>query len=221
MTGLPHRARARDARRRTGHRRRPGGPPDRRAVPALGGPARHQGAVRRYGQRHVPARRRPRGAAAARPGRRPAGSPRSSAGCRVWCRTCRSPLRCRSAGASRARASRRPGRCCAGWTAPTRTTSRPPAWRARRVAGRVRTGAAWRRRDGRPAVVPGWPGPWPRRGRARRDPGPRRGRHRDGDAATAAWEAVLRLPPREGDPVWLHGDLLPGNLLGGTAPSRP
>ncbi|MEU3449638.1 phosphotransferase [Streptomyces thermolilacinus] len=36
----------------------------------------------------------------------------------------------------------------------------------------------------------------------------------DGDAATTAWEAVLRLPQWEGDPVWLHGDLLPGNPLG-------
>ena len=30
---------------------------------------------------------------------------------------------------------------------------------------------------------------------------------------TAAWESVLRLPQWEGDPVWVHGDLLPGNLL--------
>jgi aminoglycoside phosphotransferase (APT) family kinase protein len=35
----------------------------------------------------------------------------------------------------------------------------------------------------------------------------------DGDAATAAWEGALRLPHWDGDPVWLHGDLLPGNLL--------
>ncbi|MEV0532774.1 aminoglycoside phosphotransferase family protein [Kitasatospora sp. NPDC050463] len=35
----------------------------------------------------------------------------------------------------------------------------------------------------------------------------------DADAATAAWEGVLRLPRWEGAPVWLHGDLLPGNLL--------
>ncbi|MFE2723521.1 aminoglycoside phosphotransferase family protein [Kitasatospora sp. NPDC059327] len=35
----------------------------------------------------------------------------------------------------------------------------------------------------------------------------------DADAATAAWEGVLRLPQWEGAPVWLHGDLLPGNLL--------
>ena len=35
----------------------------------------------------------------------------------------------------------------------------------------------------------------------------------DGVAATAAWEAALRLPQWDGDPVWLHGDLLPGNLL--------
>ncbi|WP_190157644.1 aminoglycoside phosphotransferase family protein [Streptomyces litmocidini] len=33
-------------------------------------------------------------------------------------------------------------------------------------------------------------------------------------AATAAWEAVLRVPEWDGEPVWLHGDLLPGNLLG-------
>ncbi|MCX5380974.1 aminoglycoside phosphotransferase family protein [Streptomyces sp. NBC_00091] len=36
----------------------------------------------------------------------------------------------------------------------------------------------------------------------------------DADAATAAWEEALRLPRWQGDPVWLHGDLLPGNLLG-------
>ncbi|MEV7727617.1 aminoglycoside phosphotransferase family protein [Streptomyces sp. NPDC087917] len=36
----------------------------------------------------------------------------------------------------------------------------------------------------------------------------------DGDAATALWEEVLRLPQWQGDPVWVHSDLLPGNLLG-------
>jgi aminoglycoside phosphotransferase (APT) family kinase protein len=35
----------------------------------------------------------------------------------------------------------------------------------------------------------------------------------DASAATAAWEAALRAPEWEGAPVWLHGDLLPGNLL--------
>ncbi|WP_225801087.1 aminoglycoside phosphotransferase family protein [Streptomyces sp. NK15101] len=35
----------------------------------------------------------------------------------------------------------------------------------------------------------------------------------DADAATEAWESVLRLPPWRGAPVWTHGDLLPGNLL--------
>ncbi|MGW0464548.1 aminoglycoside phosphotransferase family protein [Streptomyces sp. NPDC003027] len=35
------------------------------------------------------------------------------------------------------------------------------------------------------------------------------------DAAfvTDAWESVLRLPQWDGPPVWVHGDLLPGNLL--------
>ncbi|MFB6809179.1 aminoglycoside phosphotransferase family protein [Streptomyces sp. NPDC056387] len=35
----------------------------------------------------------------------------------------------------------------------------------------------------------------------------------DAGAATAAWEAALRVPQWDGPPVWLHGDLLPGNLL--------
>ncbi|MEW1639137.1 aminoglycoside phosphotransferase family protein [Streptomyces sp. NPDC093801] len=35
----------------------------------------------------------------------------------------------------------------------------------------------------------------------------------DATAATAVWEETLRLPQWEGAPVWLHGDLLPGNLL--------
>ncbi|MER7515042.1 aminoglycoside phosphotransferase family protein [Streptomyces sp. NPDC126499] len=35
----------------------------------------------------------------------------------------------------------------------------------------------------------------------------------DADAVTAAWEAVLRLPQWDREPVWVHGDLLPGNLL--------
>jgi aminoglycoside phosphotransferase (APT) family kinase protein len=35
----------------------------------------------------------------------------------------------------------------------------------------------------------------------------------DTDAVTAAWEAALPVPEWDGPPVWLHGDLLPGNLL--------
>jgi aminoglycoside phosphotransferase (APT) family kinase protein len=35
----------------------------------------------------------------------------------------------------------------------------------------------------------------------------------DTAAATAAWEAMLRIPDWDGAPVWFHGDLLPGNLL--------
>lgn len=35
----------------------------------------------------------------------------------------------------------------------------------------------------------------------------------DGEAATAAWEQVLALAQWEGKPSWLHGDLMPGNLL--------
>ena len=32
-------------------------------------------------------------------------------------------------------------------------------------------------------------------------------------AATSAWEQALRVPDWTGPPTWLHGDLLPGNLL--------
>lgn len=35
----------------------------------------------------------------------------------------------------------------------------------------------------------------------------------DTDAATAAWEEALNTPGWSGAPVWIHGDLLPGNLL--------
>ncbi len=35
----------------------------------------------------------------------------------------------------------------------------------------------------------------------------------DTAALTAAWDAALRAPVWHGPPVWIHGDLLPGNLL--------
>ncbi|GHB45326.1 phosphotransferase [Streptomyces viridiviolaceus] len=35
----------------------------------------------------------------------------------------------------------------------------------------------------------------------------------DCDAAVAAWEDALRAPDWDGPPVWLHADLMPGNLL--------
>jgi aminoglycoside phosphotransferase (APT) family kinase protein len=35
----------------------------------------------------------------------------------------------------------------------------------------------------------------------------------DCDAVTAVWEDALRAPEGDGPPVWLHADLMPGNLL--------
>jgi aminoglycoside phosphotransferase (APT) family kinase protein len=35
----------------------------------------------------------------------------------------------------------------------------------------------------------------------------------DAAAVTAAWERALRAPAWDGPPRWIHGDLLPGNLL--------
>lgn len=37
----------------------------------------------------------------------------------------------------------------------------------------------------------------------------------DCDAALAVWEEALRAPAWDGPPVWLHADLMPGNLLVG------
>jgi aminoglycoside phosphotransferase (APT) family kinase protein len=37
--------------------------------------------------------------------------------------------------------------------------------------------------------------------------------HIDTRAATRSWEAALRGPAWSGPPTWLHGDLMPGNLL--------
>jgi aminoglycoside phosphotransferase (APT) family kinase protein len=35
----------------------------------------------------------------------------------------------------------------------------------------------------------------------------------DADAVTAAWDTALAAAEWDGDPVWVHGDLTPGNLL--------
>jgi aminoglycoside phosphotransferase (APT) family kinase protein len=42
----------------------------------------------------------------------------------------------------------------------------------------------------------------------------------DCDAAAAVWEETLRVPDRDGTPVWLHADLMPGNLLVDAAGGR-
>ncbi|MFI7277749.1 aminoglycoside phosphotransferase family protein [Streptomyces sp. NPDC049879] len=43
----------------------------------------------------------------------------------------------------------------------------------------------------------------------------RDGRPFDLDAVTAAWDDALRAPAYTGPPVWVHGDLSPGNVLTG------
>lgn len=35
----------------------------------------------------------------------------------------------------------------------------------------------------------------------------------DTDAALREWEKVVKIPEWDGKPVWIHGDLMPGNLL--------
>ena len=45
------------------------------------------------------------------------------------------------------------------------------------------------------------------------DPAVLAGNRIDGRAALAAWEHCLEAPDHDGPPVWIHGDLLAGNLL--------
>src|SRR5215207_8580784 len=42
----------------------------------------------------------------------------------------------------------------------------------------------------------------------------------DTEAATAAWDAALRTPEWSGPPVWVHADLMPGNVLVRQGPSQ-
>ena len=42
----------------------------------------------------------------------------------------------------------------------------------------------------------------------------------DSGALTAAWDAALQAPAWQGPPVWIHGDLMPGNLLVQRGPAR-
>jgi aminoglycoside phosphotransferase (APT) family kinase protein len=35
----------------------------------------------------------------------------------------------------------------------------------------------------------------------------------DTDAVTSAWDDALRIPEWMGSPMWIHGDLAPGNVL--------
>lgn len=49
--------------------------------------------------------------------------------------------------------------------------------------------------------------------RAVRDAIAEAGNRLDGRAALRAWEHCLDAPDHEGDPVWIHGDLLAGNML--------
>jgi aminoglycoside phosphotransferase (APT) family kinase protein len=43
----------------------------------------------------------------------------------------------------------------------------------------------------------------------------------DVSGLTARWERALAAPPWDGPPIWLHGDLHPGNLLLGVLGSDP
>ncbi|WJV45761.1 aminoglycoside phosphotransferase family protein [Streptomyces flavofungini] len=79
------------------------------------------------------------------------------------------------------------------------TTDAPPAHRGAPVeAEDAETRAAIEelRRPGRPSA-----------------PAPAVDTRIDVDAATAVWEATLRTPDWGAPPVWVHSDLMPGNLL--------
>ena len=72
---------------------------------------------------------------------------------------------------------------------------------------------ALRRIDTRDAPVSGRGGPLAPRADAVRRAITALGDRVDGPAATRSWDAALRASAWNGPPVWLHGDLMPGNLL--------
>jgi len=82
-------------------------------------------------------------------------------------------------------------------------------------AGRVLAGfvAALRRIDPRGAPSSPRGGPLSSRDSATRDAIAALAGQIDTKAATEAWQAALATPASAGPPTWLHGDLLPGNLL--------
>lgn len=82
-----------------------------------------------------------------------------------------------------------------------------------RGVGPVRGGAAEGGRDGRAGVLPWWTGECERRRGPGRDPRAGGGRLGGRGARHHLWEETLRLPQWAGAPVWVHADLLPGNLL--------
>ncbi|MFE7334963.1 phosphotransferase [Streptomyces fimicarius] len=137
---------------------------------------------------------------------------RSTAGCRSWPHACPSPYRSRWPRAFRARRSPGPGRSAPGWRARTRapaTALRPPS-----CSRRTWRSSCWRcagstRRTPRPPTAPS---PWPpATGRPARRWRPWTGSWTG--RTTAAWNASLAAPPFTADPVWVHGDLQPGNVL--------
>ncbi|MFD9887268.1 aminoglycoside phosphotransferase family protein [Streptomyces alboflavus] len=98
-------------------------------------------------------------------------------------------------------------------------TDAPPAYRGAPVAtqdAETRAAIEELRRLGRsgPEDQPSRPG---HAGHASPDttptPSPAVDTRIDLDAATSAWEAALRTPEWDAPPVWVHSDLMPGNLL--------
>lgn len=86
---------------------------------------------------------------------------------------------------------------------------------AGRGPGPVRGGDAERHPAGGARGLPRWAGGLARRG-DRAAIGELRGIPEecvDCDAVAALWEEALRTPDWDGPPVWLHADLMPGNLL--------
>ena len=66
---------------------------------------------------------------------------------------------------------------------------------------------------GAPQRMPGRGGPLAEHDASVRQSIAQLGRRIDGVAALRSWEASLATPPRQGPDLWIHGDLLPGNLL--------
>lgn len=137
---------------------------------------------------------------------------RSTAGCPCWLRGCPSPYPSRwSRSSGQGLSPALVGLHLAGRHQPESRRRLFGLRAARGRSGGVRAGAPPDRPGGRPARLP-------QRTLASRDPAVREalaalGGVLDRASATAVWNEALTAEPFTDRPVWVHGDLQPGNVL--------
>ncbi len=135
-------------------------------------------------------------------------------GCRSWRRTYHSHFRCSWRWGIRPRAIHSTGRCtdgCPDMTPTARSGDLQQA--ATDLAGFIRALRRIDRTGAHPRAPHSRGGPLAEGDEQVRRSIARLGDRIDGGAALHSWEQSLGACPWDGDEVWVHGDLLPGNLL--------